>query len=72
MVGVELFVAVLGAANYAFVTTTLMQCVADFVSSHVKSFEYFRRRAARHGAGPTPKRGVGALPVRADGQWTYA
>ncbi len=38
---VELFVAVLGASNYTFATTTRTQRVADFVSSHVKAYEYF-------------------------------
>ncbi len=40
-VDVELFVAVLGASNLTFATTTRTQRIRDFVSSHVKAFEYF-------------------------------
>lgn len=38
---VELFVAVLGASNLTFATTTLTQRIHDFVTSHVKAFTYF-------------------------------
>lgn len=41
VIEVELFVAVLGASNYTYATTTRTQRVSDFVSSHVKAFEYF-------------------------------
>ena len=40
-VEVELFVAVLGASNYAFAEVTATQRVPDFVASHVRAFEYF-------------------------------
>jgi transposase len=40
-VEVELFVAVLGASNLTFATTTRTQRIHDFVSSHVAAFEYF-------------------------------
>lgn len=38
---VELFVAVLGASNLTYAEATLTQTVVDFVSSHVRAFEYF-------------------------------
>lgn len=38
---VELFVAVLGASNLTYATTTLTQRMHDFVMSHVKAFAYF-------------------------------
>jgi transposase len=38
---VELFVAVLGASNYTFAEATRTQQLADFLSSHVRAFEYF-------------------------------
>ncbi len=37
---VELFVAVLGASNLTFATATLTQRIVDFVTSHVRAFEY--------------------------------
>jgi len=40
-VEVELFVAVLGASSLTFAVATLTQRVEDFVSAHVKAFEYF-------------------------------
>ncbi len=38
---VELFVGVLGASSYTFAEATLTQRVPDFVSSHVRMFEFF-------------------------------
>jgi transposase len=39
--GVELFVMVLGASNYAFAEASLSQTVADFVASTTRGLEYF-------------------------------
>lgn len=41
VVDVELFVCVLGASNYTYAEATASQKVSDFVSSHVRAFEYF-------------------------------
>lgn len=38
---VELFVAVLGASNLTYAEATRTQTVSDWVSSHVRAFEYF-------------------------------
>jgi transposase len=38
---VELFVAVLGASNLTYAEATRTQSMSDFVSSHVRAFEYF-------------------------------
>jgi transposase len=38
---VELFVAVLGASNYAYAEATHTQQVHDFIGSHVRAFEFF-------------------------------
>ena len=38
---VELFVAVLGASNYTYAEATESQQSADFIASHVRTFEYF-------------------------------
>ncbi len=38
---VELFVMVLGASNYTYAEATLTQSLPDFLSSHVRAFEYF-------------------------------
>jgi transposase len=38
---VELFVAALGASNFTFAEATLTQQSADWISSHVHTFEYF-------------------------------
>lgn len=40
-IDVELFVGVLGASSYTYAEATLTQRVPDFVSSHVRMFEYF-------------------------------
>lgn len=37
----EIFVAVLGASNYTFAEATWSQQLVDWVSSHVRSFEFF-------------------------------
>ncbi len=37
----ELFVAVLGASNLTYAEATRTQTMGDFVSSHVRAFEYF-------------------------------
>ena len=38
---VELFVAVLGASNFTYAEATLTQQSHDWVSSHIRAFEYF-------------------------------
>lgn len=38
---VELFVAVFGASNYTYAEATESQKSADFIASHVRTFEYF-------------------------------
>lgn len=38
----QIFVAVLGASNYTFVTATWSQQQQDWVNAHVKAFEYFQ------------------------------
>lgn len=38
---VELFVAVLGASNYTYAEATYTQKVPDWLSSHVRAFEFF-------------------------------
>lgn len=40
-IDVELFVAVLGASNLTYAEATRTQKILDFVSSHVRAFEYF-------------------------------
>jgi transposase len=40
-IDVELFVGVLGASSFTYAEATLTQRVPDFVSSHVRMFEYF-------------------------------
>jgi transposase len=40
---VELFVAVLGASSYTYAEATRTQQLADFVSSNIRTFEYFGR-----------------------------
>jgi transposase len=37
----QLFIAVLGASNYTFCEATWTQTLPDWLSSHVKSFEFF-------------------------------
>lgn len=37
----QLFVAALGASNYTFVEATLSQQLPDWISSHVRAFDYF-------------------------------
>lgn len=41
VIGVELFVAVLGASNYTFAEATRTQQSADWITSHVHAVEYF-------------------------------
>lgn len=41
VIEVELFVAVLGASNYAYAEATLTQQVHDFVGSHMRAFAFF-------------------------------
>jgi transposase len=41
VIDVELFVAVLGASNLTYAGATRTQKIADFVRSHVRTFEYF-------------------------------
>lgn len=41
VVEVELFVAVLGASNYTYAEATATQQVPDFISSHVRAYQYF-------------------------------
>ena len=41
LVDVELFVAVLGASNLTYAEATRTQTMGDFVTSHVRTFEYF-------------------------------
>lgn len=41
VIGVELFVAVLGASNYTFAEATRTQQSADWIASHVHAVEYF-------------------------------
>ena len=37
----QIFVAVLGASNYTYAEATLTQSLPDWLSSHVRAFEYF-------------------------------
>ena len=37
----QIFVAVLGASNYTYAEATLTQSLPDWLSSHVRTFEYF-------------------------------
>ncbi len=41
VIGVELFVAVLGASNYTYAEATLTQTSQDWVQSHVRALEFF-------------------------------
>ena len=41
VVGVELFVGVLGASNYTYAEATMSQKLADFAASHVRMLTYF-------------------------------
>lgn len=38
----QLFVAVLGASNYTFAEATWTQGLGDWISSHIRAFEFFR------------------------------
>lgn len=62
VVEVELFVAVLGASNYTYATTTLSQRVQDFVCSHVKAFEFFG--GVPHRTVPDQLRSAVSVPCR--------
>jgi transposase len=37
----EIFVAALGASNYTYVEATMSQALPDWISSHVRAFEFF-------------------------------
>jgi transposase len=41
VIELELFIAVLGASNYAYAEATHTQQVHDFVGSHVRAFNFF-------------------------------
>jgi transposase len=41
VIGVELFVAVLGASSYTYAEATMSQRGPDFIASHVRAFQFF-------------------------------